>query len=204
MNLLAIDTCGKLFSIAIALDSGIQFEYSSVKENIHVEEIILSIESSLKRCSIDYKDLNAIAITRGPGSFTGIKIGIACVQGISMVLDNIDVFGISTLEVMAANYYENNDGDISVALSAGKEKVYYQEFTTRDLINQTDLTNQTLKQYNAVSDIMLKSRNDISHDVKFITEDDYKHDARGIVKAIISNKELIRDITPIYLREPYV
>ncbi len=124
MIILALDTCCGRCSVAIFKDSEcIKF---LIEETPHkqAELAIIMIEQAIAECSLDYKDLDYLTCTVGPGSFTGIRIGIAAIQGINQVIKK-KVVGISTLESMG---YLSSAKEVMTCLDAGRSQFYCQKF----------------------------------------------------------------------------
>ena len=100
-NILAIETTTKNCSVSIFKDG----ELVILKENIsekysHSEELTVFIESVMNECKLKPEDLDAVAISKGPGSYTGLRIGTASAKGLCYALD-IPLISISTLEAMS-------------------------------------------------------------------------------------------------------
>lgn len=89
-------------SCSIALSEGA--EVIAVKEanerNIHASHITIFIKEVMKQAGKDYKDLNAIAVSKGPGSYTGLRIGVSTAKGLCYALD-LPLISVNTLESMA-------------------------------------------------------------------------------------------------------
>ncbi|MEM8744504.1 MAG: tRNA (adenosine(37)-N6)-threonylcarbamoyltransferase complex dimerization subunit type 1 TsaB [Pseudomonadota bacterium] len=103
MNVLALDTTLGACSAAVARGDSAgavingQFE---LREREHAEAIIPMIERALSDAGVVYSDLNAIAVTTGPGSFTGVRVGVATARGLALALD-LPLISATSLEVMA-------------------------------------------------------------------------------------------------------
>jgi tRNA threonylcarbamoyladenosine biosynthesis protein TsaB len=111
--ILLIETATASCSIAIAQDEKVLAVKELHEKNIHASQITLFIEDVLKDASLTFKHLNAVAVSKGPGSYTGLRIGVSTAKGICFALD-IPMIGISTLEAMA-----------SALVSASLEREYY-------------------------------------------------------------------------------
>lgn len=102
-RILSIDTCGLQYSIAILRVNADQCECIASLQSHHLhmqcEELITAIEKMLIENSMTYNNINTIAVTAGPGSFNGVRIGFAAAQGIS-IATGIDISTVSTLEVV--------------------------------------------------------------------------------------------------------
>src|SRR5688500_6613854 len=123
MKILAFDTCCGSFSIAVLANDTIIASYEEKASNLQSKELMIKISEILLAHNLKYQDFEYIAVTNGPGSFTGIRIGIAAAQGISVVT-NAPIIGVTTLEAFAYTSF----GHAVVALDAGRGQYYYQEF----------------------------------------------------------------------------
>lgn len=121
MNILSLDTSTQVLSIALKTD--ISYEERLVSGGFsHSEDLLAEIEDILNRQDLALKDLNLLAVTKGPGSFTGLRVGMASLKGISLALD-IPLVSIPTLPVIehAASLYK---GAIISVIDAKKKKFY--------------------------------------------------------------------------------
>lgn len=95
----------------------------------HSETLMPMIKRVMNDTAFD--DLDAIAVTSGPGSFTGIRIGIATVKGLAFNYD-ISCYGISTLEAIAYNFYDEKDAVICAVMDARRMQFYNALFSVKD------------------------------------------------------------------------
>jgi len=100
MYLLAIETSTLQFSIALAKDNTILAEYTASTHERGSEGLVPAIERLFEQTKLSLDTLNAYAISQGPGSFTGLRVGYSVVKGLCMVEDR-PVYGLSTLDVIA-------------------------------------------------------------------------------------------------------
>ena len=99
-RILQIETATTVCSVALATD-GIVVGYKQVDQrNIHAEVITLYVEELISTAGLKYTDLDAIAISCGPGSYTGLRIGVSTAKGLCYALDK-SLIAIDTLEAMA-------------------------------------------------------------------------------------------------------
>lgn len=125
MNILSFDSCCGAFSIAIMHNKQDLAYYKHPNVNQQAELLAVKIDTMLHQSNIEISDINYIAITIGPGSFTGIRVGIALAKGIAAAT-KIPLIGISTLEAIA---FKHRQSDILVALAAGRGRYYTQHFS---------------------------------------------------------------------------
>lgn len=102
MNILAIDSSSKPASAAVVCDNHILSEVFVNNGLTHSRTLMNVVESALRLAEKSVDDIDLIACTVGPGSFTGVRIGVACAKGIAFP-KNIKCVGISTLQTFAYN-----------------------------------------------------------------------------------------------------
>ena len=124
MRVLAIDTALGACSVAV-LDTSLATiiaSESTMMSRGHAEAIMPLIARVMDEAEIEFKELDRIAVTTGPGSFTGLRLGLAAARGLAFALD-LQVAGVSTLDALAAGA----PGAVPV-IDAGRREV----FTLRD------------------------------------------------------------------------
>lgn len=99
--ILQIETATTVCSAALAQD-GVVLAYREINErNVHAEVITLFIDEVLKKAEKQYADIDAVAVSCGPGSYTGLRIGISTAKGLCFALDK-PLIAVKTLEAMAS------------------------------------------------------------------------------------------------------
>jgi len=98
--LLAIDTATRIASIALYQEGTVRSERSWHSQDSHTVELMPSIVGMLEQQGVAPQDLSAVAVASGPGSFTGLRIGMSVAKGLAFALD-IPLVGIPTLDVLA-------------------------------------------------------------------------------------------------------
>lgn len=130
MIILAIDTSGADCAACI-YDSAAHVVLGEVTETIgkgHAERLMDIIEGALQQASTSLDQVQRIAVTIGPGSFTGIRVGVAAARGFALSL-GVEAVGVTTLETVAAAHLENHAGQpVAVAFDAKRNEVYVQLF----------------------------------------------------------------------------
>lgn len=130
MIVLALDTAGVDCAAAV-YDSGSDSVMGEVTETIgrgHAEHLMHVVDEALAKAGTALSDVERVVVTVGPGSFTGIRIGVAAARGFALSLD-IPAVGVTTLEVMAAAAGKQNPGKpVLAAIDAKREEIYLQAF----------------------------------------------------------------------------
>ena len=103
MRIIAIDTSAKSASVAVTENGEIKGEFFINTMLTHSETLMPMVEAVLKSTKLTLDDIDCFAVNSGPGSFTGLRIGIAAVKGMAYAL-NKPCVAVSTLEAMAYNF----------------------------------------------------------------------------------------------------
>ena len=126
-RILSIETSTSICSVAIH-ELGELLALAEIKEpGAHAEKLLLLVDEVFEKAGLSFADLDAVAVSQGPGSYTGLRIGVSTAKGIAYALD-IPLIGINTLQAMAASQ-QVAPGDYVVAvLDARRKEVYTQTF----------------------------------------------------------------------------
>ncbi|WP_292249424.1 tRNA (adenosine(37)-N6)-threonylcarbamoyltransferase complex dimerization subunit type 1 TsaB, partial [Mesorhizobium sp.] len=90
----------------------------------HAEHLMAVIDAALKAAGTGYAGLDAIAVSVGPGSFTGLRVGVSTARGLALAL-KIPAIGVTTLEALAAEAAASFPGRaVLAALDAGREEIH--------------------------------------------------------------------------------
>lgn len=96
----------------------------------HAEHLIGIVDRALDQADMALSDIDRIAVTIGPGSFTGIRVGVAAARGFALSL-NVPAVGVTTLEVMASAQHEKTPGRaVLAAMDAKRDEIYLQSFSS--------------------------------------------------------------------------
>ena len=154
MIILAVDTSAKVSSVSILKDGKLVAITTLNTGNTHSETLLVSVKSLMDQANIKVSDVDLFAVTNGPGSFTGIRIGVSLIKGLAF--GNRKCVGVSTLEALAYNMIDRC-GIICPVMDARREQVYNALFKAENgsltrlcddrLITLSDLDNE-LKNYN--------------------------------------------------------
>ncbi|MBM3518567.1 MAG: tRNA (adenosine(37)-N6)-threonylcarbamoyltransferase complex dimerization subunit type 1 TsaB, partial [Alphaproteobacteria bacterium] len=125
VRILALDTALAACSAAIWCAGRVAARRRDERGQAHAEALLPMIAGVLKEAGIGYRDLDALAVTIGPGSFTGLRIGLATARGLSLALGK-PIIGVGTLEAVAE--MAPFDGSVLAVLDARRGEVYAQIF----------------------------------------------------------------------------
>ncbi len=216
MKILSIDTSSNLCSVAVLEDTNLLIENTLNDTKNHSEKIMPTIVDTLRKINLTLEDIELIVSDKGPGSFTGIRIGTATVMAFVDSL-NIPFIGISSLEALAYNERNCKNKYICSLIDAKNDNAYFAIYSINEgnisLINQPKCENintivnivsnynnlifvgdgakahQTLLENN-LPNCKISSFNDLSS---------YSLGLAGL-NAINSNRH--DDLLPLYLRKP--
>lgn len=122
MKLLVLESSGLVASVALMEEEKMIGEYTVNFKKTHSQTLLPMVDELVKNIGIDLKELDGIAISNGPGSFTGLRIGSATAKGLAQAL-NIPIVPVSTLEALAANLF-GTKGIICPMMDARRNQVY--------------------------------------------------------------------------------
>lgn len=211
MNILAIDTCTKKANVS--LKNGNKIVDKSVDNEItHSEKLLPLVNEILNENNVNITDINYLATSIGPGSFTGIRIGIATVKAFAKIL-NKPVFTSSSLDMFAYSNINNLPDYVLSVMDAKNNRIYYCLYQVEKHIldNETIPVLKPLLDYsNDVIDVALVKISDLlSNDLSainivgdcvekykklFINSFDSKSKEINILDGSLSTKDLIKMI----------
>ena len=122
MLILAFETSAKAASVALLEGDKLLSESYQNTGMTHSQTLMVMAEDMLKQCGKTAKDVDAVAVAEGPGSFTGVRIGVAAAKGFAWGRE-IPCYGVSTLEAMAQSL-GIYDGYICPVMDARRSQVY--------------------------------------------------------------------------------
>lgn len=122
MKILALDSSGLVASVALLEDDNLVAEYTVNYKKTHSQTLLPMLDEIVRMTDTDLCSVDAIAVAKGPGSFTGLRIGSATVKGLGLALDK-PIIGIPTVEGLAMNLYDT-DALICPLMDARRNQVY--------------------------------------------------------------------------------
>lgn len=126
--LLAINTAFLNANLGLILDNGERFTRTIDAKSKHSENVLKTIDEMCEEAGVIFKNIDKVAIVIGPGSFTGIRIGVAIVKALGAVMENLKVLPITSLELMAYIYLQNRHEKICCVLNALSNLFFIAEF----------------------------------------------------------------------------
>lgn len=127
MRILAIDTTTEACSVALWND-GTTFAHFELCPREHTQRILPLVRAALADADVKLTDLDALAFGRGPGSFTGVRIGIGIAQGLALGAE-LPMIGVSTLATMAQGAWRKTGATrVLAAIDARMGEVYWAEY----------------------------------------------------------------------------
>ena len=122
MRLLAFETSAKATSVALFEDARLLGEQYQETGLTHSQTLMVMAQALLKQCDCAVEELGAVAVANGPGSFTGVRIGVAAAKGLAWGRQ-IPIYGVSTLEAMALGLGAYQ-GYVCAVMDARRQQVY--------------------------------------------------------------------------------
>jgi len=126
MRILAVDTATTSCSVAIVDKTSFLSEFTLDREETHSKHLMDMIKAALKMSGLNFSDLDGFAVNRGPGSFTGMRIGISTIKGLAVASEK-PVVGVSSLETLALQVSYSRDL-ICPILDARRGEVYFSRY----------------------------------------------------------------------------
>jgi tRNA threonylcarbamoyladenosine biosynthesis protein TsaB len=128
--LLAVDTSTQAIGIALYNDPDVVGEMFWNSANHHTVELTAAVDSLMQRCGVQTGDLSLLAVALGPGTFTGLRIGLAFTKGLALSL-HLSIIGVPTFDYMAASQ-PVSDNPMAVILPAGRKRLAVGWYEAKD------------------------------------------------------------------------
>ena len=137
MNILAIDTTNKKLSVVLRKNY-IDY-YEQIQSDKHLITLLPTIDLLMDKAQLSMKNIDIIAVCVGPGSFTGIRIGVATVKGLCESRE-IKTIPINNFELIAyTNFVKNGDKNIVVVIPSTLNKVYCADWNLKQGLHNIDV-----------------------------------------------------------------
>lgn len=219
MKILAIESSAKSASVAVTTDGQLISECFVNVSLTHSKTLMPMTDNVLKQADMTIKDIDAFCVNTGPGSFTGIRIGVAAVKGLALC-ENKPCAGISTLESIAYNFIDS-DCIVCAAMDARCNQVYTAFFECKngsvnrlcedkavlidDLAEEISKTDSKVYFAGDGAEICFNAFKERFSNVILSAESRRFQRAYGTALVAVNNKELFYDssmLAPVYLRPP--
>ena len=209
MNILAIDTSTMISTVTIANDSEILGDFNVNQQKTHSESLVPMIETLLNLLGMEIKDIDEFVIAEGPGSFTGLRIGMTIAKTLAQVNDK-KLIPISTLLALANN--SSSDKLKVPMLDARGNRVYgavydkdFNEIIKEDLYtieNFSEMVNDLDEEIELIGDISLKYE-DLFEKAKVLPINFRNTIGKSLIKLALENKNDydLYQLVPNYLRK---
>lgn len=162
--ILSLETTTRLGSIAILRGNEILAEKTGDDKSSQSSKLLSDIGELLQKCGLTLKEIELIAVAVGPGSFTGLRIGLSTAKALAKAL-TIPIVGVSTLEAAADSY--QFEGKVCATLPAGKNEFFVQCFKKDNQIVAQPLTQIEICSFSDLTETATK----INPDVVFVNEE---------------------------------
>jgi tRNA threonylcarbamoyladenosine biosynthesis protein TsaB len=129
LPLLAIETSDSICGACVYFDESKYFSAKVILKHSHSEKLFEVIQSVLNQASISQNDLKVIAVSNGPGSFTGLRIGMSAAKGLAQAL-SIPIIPVPTFEALAfqISKYLPEDSSFAISNRVGRDELYFAKF----------------------------------------------------------------------------
>lgn len=131
-TILQIETATQVCSTAISVDGKTIALKEESASNIHAGSLTLFIKEVMDKAGLQFADLDAVAVSKGPGSYTGLRIGVSTAKGLCFALDK-PLIAVDTLQMMAAGFLaqqKDAEGLICAMIDARRMEVFTAMFDT--------------------------------------------------------------------------
>ncbi|MBU1095443.1 MAG: tRNA (adenosine(37)-N6)-threonylcarbamoyltransferase complex dimerization subunit type 1 TsaB [Ignavibacteriae bacterium HGW-Ignavibacteriae-2] len=151
LPILAVETSGEMCSVAILQNGNVFAESCIQKKHIHSQKLYSLIEQVLLNLDLSLQQISSIAISVGPGSFTGLRIGMSAVKGIAFGL-NVPVIPVGTFDASSFQLFDLNRDlkNLAIVSKVNTTELYVQKFS-RDIKSENGnleiITNDELEKY---------------------------------------------------------
>lgn len=145
--ILALETATNVCSVAFCDDGGVIHELREEQHGSHSEKLFLFIEELQSKHRFSISDLDAVLVSQGPGSYTGLRISASAVKGL-LFQTEVPLFGVNTLASFAMQAMREHPAveNIHSIIDARREHVYYQQFTATPLESDDEVSVTPLKE----------------------------------------------------------
>lgn len=220
--ILGIDTSSSILGLGIVNDKTPVAAVTRFVRNSHAEHITKGMQFLLQSAGIKASDITHAAVTAGPGSFTGLRIGISFVKGM-FISQEVPVTAVSSLESLAQSHTINN-GNILIGMDARQDRIFTAEFekvsgvlnrvSEDKILHIEEFEKLTDGKENIICDVLGNGKSTVFNflsDHKGFIQADHSPFQRGLSSAIIGSTRVeddslwtkATDLLPEYMQESY-
>jgi tRNA threonylcarbamoyladenosine biosynthesis protein TsaB len=213
ITILQIETATQTCSAAVAVNGKTIAVKEQSAQNIHAGSLTLFIEEVMGQCDLKYADLDAIAVSKGPGSYTGLRIGVSTAKGICFALDK-PLIAVDTLQTMAVGFISQHpefQGQICPMIDARRMEVFTTLFNSRlesvlpvtaKVIEADSFSNElNVSQIAFIGDGAMKCSNIIQHSHATFLPDNFN--SASYLSDLAFKAFKIQDFVDVAYFEPY-
>lgn len=201
MLVLALDTCLNACSVAVVRDGVALASLSEPMQRGHQERLAPMAQEVMLQGGVAFADLDRIGVTLGPGSFTGLRVGLAFAKGLGAAL-GIPVVGVGALEALAAGI----DGDALAIVDARRDQAYVQAFRSGEALDEP--ANRAIDQLPAVLERLANDLTvvgpgvDLAAGLRPLAPLSRREGPDAVAVARIAATRTPGSLNPLYLRAP--
>ncbi|MBZ0183790.1 MAG: tRNA (adenosine(37)-N6)-threonylcarbamoyltransferase complex dimerization subunit type 1 TsaB, partial [Melioribacteraceae bacterium] len=129
LPILAIETSSRICSVSLYISDNLYSEFSVNQKNIHSEKLFELINQTLESLEYSFDQIKAIAVSIGPGSFTGLRIGVSAAKGLAFGR-KIPIIPVPTFEALALQIsnYLSKSTEFTICNSVNRDELYKSDF----------------------------------------------------------------------------
>lgn len=212
--ILQIDTATEICSVSLSLDGVLVDQLEASEPNVHASKLTVYIDELLQNNAVGYSDLRGVSVSMGPGSYTGLRIGVSTAKGLCYALD-IPLLAINTLESMFNGFSANKNLTANSLyipmLDARRMEVYMQVYShNKELIQDTNaniISEESFENYRGKNVVLfgsgaLKLKETFSSNETVIIAEDFKHSSASM--SLLSHSKFSNnDFEDLVYFEPY-
>ncbi len=198
--ILAINTAFMNANIGIIRDDGLRFERTIDAKSKHSENVLKTIDELCLQAGVDINDIDDFAVVVGPGSFTGIRIGVAIIKAIGCVRENARFYPVSSLSLMAYIYSQKNKHSFVTILNALSGLIFVANFDENGLkVKEERMIERCELEKISEQKVCLKDDYSLENaDYVEITTENFLDYVQFLVKK--GQRANLEEINPVYIR----
>jgi tRNA threonylcarbamoyl adenosine modification protein YeaZ len=196
--LLAFDTATSQVTVALHDGDHVVARYDATEAMRHGEMLAPGIAAVLEQAGAISQDVTAVAVGVGPGPFTGLRVGLVTARTMALAL-HIPVYGVCTLDVLAAEAINAGLSDFVVATDARRKEVYVATYDDGRRIAGPDVA----KPADVATDLPVVGRGAVLYPDAFPDARGPEHPSAAVLCEVVAEERFeLLDPDPLYLRRP--